>query len=135
MDTLGGGGIALGVLARPDLRSERILVQPGDVLTVYSDGVTEATSARRLQQGAERMINVLKENRYLFAQEILGANEEEMRFVLEGSSAQTCLVSRPQDLRDPKQQHRCAVVVRRIDLFESCSSTLRHPFVCRVVTV
>jgi sigma-B regulation protein RsbU (phosphoserine phosphatase) len=79
VDTLGGGGIALGVLDRLDLKSERIPVQPGDVLMVYSDGVTEATNAGRPQQGAERLITVLKENRSLSAQEILGAIEMEMR--------------------------------------------------------
>ena len=79
VDTLGGGGIALGVLDRLDLKSERIPVQPGDVLMVYSDGVTEATNAWRPQQGAERLITVLKENRSLSAQEILGAIEKEMR--------------------------------------------------------
>jgi sigma-B regulation protein RsbU (phosphoserine phosphatase) len=79
VDTLGGGGIALGVLDRLDLKSERIPVQPGDVLMVYSDGVTEATNAWRPQQGAERLITVLKENRSLSAQGILGAIEREMR--------------------------------------------------------
>lgn len=79
VDTLGGGGIALGVLDRLDLKSERIPVQPGDVLMVYSDGVTEAINAWRPQQGAERLITVLKENRLLSVQEILGAIEKEMR--------------------------------------------------------
>ena len=79
VDTLGGGGIALGALDRLELRPERIPVQPGDVLMVYSDGVTEATNAWRPQQGAERLITVLKENRSLSAQEILGAIEKEMR--------------------------------------------------------
>lgn len=79
VDTLGGGGIALGVLDRLGLKSERIPVQPGDVLMVYSDGVTEAINAWRPQQGAERLITVLKENRLLSVQEILGAIEKEMR--------------------------------------------------------
>lgn len=78
VDTLGGGGIALGVLDRLDLKSERIPVQPGDVLMVYSDGVTEATNAWRPQQGAERLITLLKENRSRPAQEILGAITVEM---------------------------------------------------------
>ena len=79
VDTLGGGGIALGVLDRLDLKSERIPVQPGDVLMVYSDGVTEATNAWRQQQGAERLITVLKENRSFSASEILSVIEKEMR--------------------------------------------------------
>lgn len=79
VDTLGGGGIALGVLDRLDLHPERIPVQQGDVLMVYSDGVTEATNAWRAQQGAERLITVVKENRSLPASEILSVIEKEMR--------------------------------------------------------
>ena len=86
VDTLGGGGIALGVLDRLDLRPERIPVQPGDVLMVYSDGVTEATNAWRTQQGAERLITVLKDSRSLSASEILGAIEKEMRLHLKDYS-------------------------------------------------
>jgi sigma-B regulation protein RsbU (phosphoserine phosphatase) len=79
VDTLGGGGIALGVLDRLDLRPEQIPVQPGDVLIVYSDGVTKATNAWRKQQGAERLITLVKENRALSASKILEAIEGEMR--------------------------------------------------------
>jgi sigma-B regulation protein RsbU (phosphoserine phosphatase) len=79
VDTLGGGGIALGVLDRLDLRPERIPVQHGDVLMVYSDGVTEATNAWRKQQGAERLITIVKENRSNSASVILAAIEKEIR--------------------------------------------------------
>lgn len=82
VDTLGGGGIALGVLDRLDLHPERIPVQQGDVLMVYSDGVTQATNAWRAQQGAERLITVVKDNRSLSASEILGVIEKEMRLHL-----------------------------------------------------
>ena len=79
VDTLGGGGIALGVLDRLDLHPERIPVQQGDVLIVYSDGVTEATNAWRAQQGADRLITMVKENRSLSASEILRVIEIEIR--------------------------------------------------------
>jgi phosphoserine phosphatase RsbU/P len=79
VDTLGGGGIALGVLDRLDLRPERIPIQPGDVLIVYSDGVTKATNAWRKQQGAERLITLVKENRALSTSKILEAIEKDMR--------------------------------------------------------
>jgi sigma-B regulation protein RsbU (phosphoserine phosphatase) len=85
VDTLGGGGIALGALDRLDLRPERIPVQPGDVLMVYSDGVTEATNAWRMQQGAERLITVVKDNRSNRASEILAAIENEMRAYLKNN--------------------------------------------------
>jgi sigma-B regulation protein RsbU (phosphoserine phosphatase) len=82
VDTLGGGGIALGAIDRLELRPERIPIQSGDVLMVYSDGVTQAINAWRSQQGAERLITLVKENRSLSAQEILSVIETEMRSYL-----------------------------------------------------
>ena len=82
VDTLGGGGIALGAIDRLELRPERIPIQSGDVLMVYSDGVTQAINAWRSQQGAERLITLVKENRSLSAQEILGVIEKEIRSYL-----------------------------------------------------
>jgi len=46
---------------------------------VYSDGVTEATNAWRAQQGADRLITMVKENRSLSASEILRVIEKEIR--------------------------------------------------------
>jgi len=82
VDTLGGGGIALGAIDRLELRPERIPIQSGDVLMVYSDGVTQAINAWRSQQGAERLITLVKENRSLSAQEITGVIEKEIRSYL-----------------------------------------------------
>jgi sigma-B regulation protein RsbU (phosphoserine phosphatase) len=89
VDTLGGGGIALGVLDRLDLRPERIPVQTGDVLIVYSDGVTKAINAWRKQQGAERLITLVKENRALSTSKILEAIEGEMRLYIKDHPLQS----------------------------------------------
>jgi sigma-B regulation protein RsbU (phosphoserine phosphatase) len=78
VDTLGGGGIALGMLDRIDLRAESIPVQPGDVLVVYSDGVTEAMNGRGKPFGTDRLITVVRESRALPPGEIL--REVERRF-------------------------------------------------------
>jgi sigma-B regulation protein RsbU (phosphoserine phosphatase) len=88
VDTLGGGGLALGVIDRLDLRPERIPIQPGDVLIVYSDGVTEAINAWRPQQGAERLITLIKENRSLSARDILGVIEKEIRLYIKDNALQ-----------------------------------------------
>ena len=79
VDTLGGGGIALGMLNKMDLRSERIPLQQGDVLVMYSDGVTEAENSRGKPFGIERLITTVRNNRTLSASEILKAVEEEFR--------------------------------------------------------
>jgi sigma-B regulation protein RsbU (phosphoserine phosphatase) len=82
VDTLGGGGIALGSLDRLELRQERIPVQPGDVLVIFSDGVTEASKAFGVNPGTERLITIIKENRSLSASEILAAIEAEIRIYM-----------------------------------------------------
>ncbi len=79
VDTLGGGGIALGMLNKMDLRSERIPLQQGDVLVMYSDGVTEAENSRSKPFGTERLITTVRNNRTLSASEILKAVEKEFR--------------------------------------------------------
>jgi sigma-B regulation protein RsbU (phosphoserine phosphatase) len=79
VDTLGGGGIALGMLNKMDLQSERIPLQQGDVLVMYSDGVTEAKNSRSKPFGTERLITTVRNNRTLSAEEILKAVEEDFR--------------------------------------------------------
>lgn len=79
VDTLGGGGVALGMLNRMDLRSERIPFQPGDVLVMYSNGVTDITNSRNKPFGTERLITLVRNNRTHSASEILKALEEDFR--------------------------------------------------------
>jgi sigma-B regulation protein RsbU (phosphoserine phosphatase) len=79
VDTLGGGGIALGMLDKVDLKSESIPLQKGDVLVMYSNGLTEATDDNKRLFGTERLINLVIENRDLAASKILSAVEAEYR--------------------------------------------------------
>jgi len=79
VDTLGGGGIALGMLDKVDLKSESIPLQKGDVLVMYSNGLTEATDDNERLFGTERLINLVIENRDLAASKILSAVEAEYR--------------------------------------------------------
>jgi phosphoserine phosphatase RsbU/P len=75
VDTLGGGGIALGMLDKVDLKSECIPIQKGDVLVVYSNGLTEAIDDNKRQFGTDRLINLIIENRNLAASEIMSLVE------------------------------------------------------------
>jgi sigma-B regulation protein RsbU (phosphoserine phosphatase) len=75
VDTLGGGGIALGMLDRMDLDATAIPIQPGDVMVMYSNGVVEAKNAREEQYGIERLINLVIKNRDKPAYEILSSAE------------------------------------------------------------
>jgi sigma-B regulation protein RsbU (phosphoserine phosphatase) len=67
------GGVALGVL--PDARYEErpIALQPGDVLLLYTDGISEAESPQGEQFGTRRLEECLKSHREGSANEILKA--------------------------------------------------------------
>ena len=64
-------GIALGVLENIQLKEAEIRLDPGDVIALYTDGVTEAINARGEQFGQERLARTVAENRGLAAGEIL----------------------------------------------------------------
>lgn len=78
VDTLGGGGIALGMLDKIDLKSERIPIQQGDILVIYSNGLTEAVNRGKRQFGTERLINLVIDNRKCSAAEILEIAKNEL---------------------------------------------------------
>jgi sigma-B regulation protein RsbU (phosphoserine phosphatase) len=78
VDTLGGGGIALGMLDRMELKKTIIPIQPGDVMAMYSNGVIEAEDGSKRQFGIERLINLIINNRDRPASEILAAVEKDL---------------------------------------------------------
>jgi sigma-B regulation protein RsbU (phosphoserine phosphatase) len=78
VDTLGGGGIALGMLSRMELEKTLIPIQPGDVMVMYSNGVVELENGFKKQFGIERLINLVINNRNLPASEILSAAKKDL---------------------------------------------------------
>lgn len=52
---LSGGGVILGVLPDAQYEEERIQLEPGDVLVLFSDGVTEAPNPDDEEFGEERL--------------------------------------------------------------------------------
>lgn len=64
------GGLLLGVVEQTVYEEGRISIEPGDVLTVYTDGVTEAMNTREEEFGEERLQAVLNSRSYLAAREI-----------------------------------------------------------------
>ena len=63
VEQLTGGGIPLGILGSTKYDSFKIRLDPGDVLLVYSDGVTEASNPAEDEFGEDRLAGVLRENR------------------------------------------------------------------------
>ncbi|MFQ5706838.1 MAG: PP2C family protein-serine/threonine phosphatase [bacterium] len=65
------GGVVLGML--PDCRFEpgKVQLDSGDVLVIYSDGVTEAENEIEVLFGEARLQKVMKANRHLSARQII----------------------------------------------------------------
>lgn len=62
MEQLAAGGLPLGILADADFREGRTMLQPGDVLVVYSDGVSEAVNPAGEEFGPTRLYEVVSRN-------------------------------------------------------------------------
>lgn len=62
VEQLASGGLPLGIKADADYREGRTTLQPGDVLVIYSDGVTEAASPSGEEFGATRLYEVVSRN-------------------------------------------------------------------------
>jgi phosphoserine phosphatase RsbU/P len=72
-EMLEGGGPVLGILPTVKYEEFRAGLGPGDMLVVYSDGVTEATNPAQDEYGEDRFTSVLQANRARPAREIVDA--------------------------------------------------------------
>jgi len=52
-------GVAMGVFRQAQYKDQAIILQPGDVLVLYTDGLTESLNAEDEEFGQERLIDVL----------------------------------------------------------------------------
>ncbi|MBI4364473.1 MAG: SpoIIE family protein phosphatase [Candidatus Latescibacteria bacterium] len=83
VEMLSVGGLLLGMFPEAGYESAAVQMSPGDVLVLYSDGVTEARNDREEDFGEERLMAFLRENRTL---EPVPLAEELIRVVHEFSS-------------------------------------------------
>jgi phosphoserine phosphatase RsbU/P len=92
------GGMVLG--PTPDATYNRgyVMVDPGDVLCLYSDGITEATDKRDREFGLDRLQSIVKTNRHLTAQEIA-----------------TTVLQKVDKWAQEAQDDRTIVIVKRLD--------------------
>ena len=64
-------GIVLGAMQNREYSSRTLSIGSGDVIVMYTDGVTEAINAKEELFGEDRLNTILKENARLSAEEIL----------------------------------------------------------------
>jgi phosphoserine phosphatase RsbU/P len=63
IEELGSGGVPLGLLPGSRYQAREVNVAPGDLLCLYSDGITEAESVEEEEYGMERLGDVLRAHR------------------------------------------------------------------------
>jgi serine phosphatase RsbU (regulator of sigma subunit) len=65
LTTLKEHGIALGVMPNITLEEQTVAFQPGDLLLMYTDGVTDAINANEEEFGTERLADLVISNAHL----------------------------------------------------------------------
>ncbi len=72
-ETLGGGGVILGILPQAAYQESRIILNRGDTLVLFSDGVTEAVNPGDEDFGEERLAALVASLRDSLAADIVKA--------------------------------------------------------------
>ena len=81
-------GVPLGLLGESEYSEFELMLQPGDVVVLHSDGLTEARNAAGEELGAERLLRTLEERGDTPAEELARALlDAECRFVGDGASS------------------------------------------------
>jgi serine phosphatase RsbU (regulator of sigma subunit)/pSer/pThr/pTyr-binding forkhead associated (FHA) protein len=87
VEQLASGGLPLGIKRDAEYREGRTQLQTGDVLVIYSDGVTEAVSPTGEEFGATRLYEVVSRNIEASAAGIRDRIESSLTKFAQGTSA------------------------------------------------
>jgi serine phosphatase RsbU (regulator of sigma subunit) len=63
VERLDKGGLPIGMMQGVSYQEGSVNLRPGDVLVIYSDGITESVDEQDEEFGEQRLIDVLKQNR------------------------------------------------------------------------
>lgn len=84
-ELLPGGGLILGIMPIAKYEESRITLEKGDVLVMFSDGVTEAPNPNDEEYGEERLANLVAELSGRSAREIVAAIHTSVAEFTEGA--------------------------------------------------
>ncbi|MBI4771064.1 MAG: serine/threonine-protein phosphatase [Chloroflexi bacterium] len=84
---LPGRGPALGLMPGVEYANHELLFEPGDVLLLYTDGITEAINTAEEEFGVARLMQVASERRAASAAEIMQAVASAVEAHAEGMEA------------------------------------------------
>jgi sigma-B regulation protein RsbU (phosphoserine phosphatase) len=85
------GGLIIGAFQEVPFREETVQIDPGDVLVVFSDGVTEALSADAIEFGEERLLTCIDAHRGATAAVLLDSVVDAVRAFAVGAEPSVCL--------------------------------------------
>ena len=86
LERLAPGGLPVGLLPGGSYRADRVDLRPGDLLCLYSDGITECASLQDEELGEARLIELLRGVADRPVGEILEAVEEAVTDFAEGAA-------------------------------------------------
>lgn len=75
---LGSTGVPLGLLPQASYRSDEVELAPGDLVVLYTDGITEANNASEEEYGGVRLETVCRSNRHAPLPELQAAIERDL---------------------------------------------------------
>jgi serine phosphatase RsbU (regulator of sigma subunit)/predicted enzyme related to lactoylglutathione lyase len=79
LERLNSTGTVLGLFREWDCSVEECAMQPGDVMALYTDGITEAFNPDEEEFGEQRLIDLLRRNREQTAQAMLSVIMDEVQ--------------------------------------------------------
>ncbi|HRC86451.1 MAG TPA: PP2C family protein-serine/threonine phosphatase, partial [Thermoanaerobaculia bacterium] len=98
---LGATGVPLGLIPRATYRLETVELAPGDLLCLYSDGITECSGTSDEEYGLARLVETLSAHRHLPLAELMAKIDQEVTDFAEG---------------EPQGDDQTVVLVRRVEL-------------------
>lgn len=78
VEELAPGGVPLGLLPNSRYQPRELVVEPGDILCLYSDGITEAESIEDEEFGTDRLVDILRGHEGRPLQGVLEAIQDEV---------------------------------------------------------
>ena len=73
------GGLCLGILEETTYQQETISLQKGDILILYTDGLSEATNPHEEEFGTQRLTELVKKNHHLPTSDIIEAISHQLK--------------------------------------------------------
>jgi len=64
-------GPAIGLMERFSIHTEEVVMEPGDTLLLYTDGITEAANHQGMLWGEDRLADIIRQNVDLSAEQLI----------------------------------------------------------------